>query len=180
MRNGPYMRAVAGAAFPGVITSSLDIYLNVASPALFTWDTMAFHTDGSYLMEFYMLGGSDGHGGIAIAANDNNSVANPALDTNRFTVTTSGWYTFQNELFNNGGLLADRATLLKNGVVQDAWLLQSGQNITQVGGKTIGWFAGLDRPVAIDNASVATPEPGTFMLLLGLAPVLYAARKRFV
>jgi hypothetical protein len=147
------------------------------------WDNPIFDSNGvTWLKDFLMMGGADGPNRIAIFSENQRPSTDPVSASDKYDLTTSGWYTFQQNFFDDGGLLADRTTLLQNGTVLKSWLLSTTLNTTQLGGKATGWFAGLDRTVAIDNAylTTATPEPGTFLLLLGLAPVLCAARKRLL
>ena len=93
--------------------------------------------------------------------------ANP--DRDPFTITQSGWYTFQHHFRNNGGVLAVDMTVSKLGssTLSHTWTLSDlsdtiGDGGT-VGGNRYGYLATNDMPLALDNITrsgiVVAPTP---------------------
>ena len=86
-----------------------------------------------------------------------------------FTITQSGWYTFQHHFRNNGGVLAVDMTVSKLGssTLSHTWTLSDlsdtiGDGGT-VGGNRYGYLATNDMPLALDNITrsgiVVAPTP---------------------
>lgn len=95
--------------------ASVDVYLNLADPAVvantYGWDlsTAANRQNGNHLRDFIFHAASDASGNILIAADNNSGFAkrNDLAGLNHYTVTSSGWYTFEWVFRDNGsGVLA--------------------------------------------------------------------------
>jgi hypothetical protein len=159
--------------FPaGGYTTAVDIYLDTASGAAndtrFDWDVASSNTatPPQHRRDFVFNGGyyndSDATGSgpryvISASTNAGRSGAfpkNPGGDP--FTITTTGWYTFQHTFRDNGGVLAvDLSILDASGAVLHTWTLSDPSDVigTTVGGNRYGWIATNEFPfLAIDNS----------------------------
>jgi len=188
-------------SFPaGGYTTSLDIYLNMNSGAAndtrFDFTSAISKPDGSFLRDFVFNAGfyndtdSTGSGPRFVISAGNNALRsnsdpkNPGHDP--FTVTSTGWYTFQQHFYDNAGILAVDMNLLNSaGALLNSWTLSNPTDViaTTVGGNRYGWLATNEFSyLAIDNATLdkaTVPAPGTLSLIaLGLAGVGFARRKR--
>ena len=107
---------------------------------------------------------------------------NPARDP--IAIGSSGWYTFEHEFYNNGGVLAVDMTIYDaSDAIVHSWTLSDGTDlINLIGGNRYGWFSYNQFSVlAFDNASLEVPEPGTLALFsLGLAGIGLVRRRRAV
>lgn len=184
-------------------TTSIDIYLNIAGGAAndtrFDFTSSIYKADNSFLRDFIFNAGFYNSG----------DVTNPGAGTNRFIVSASnnapgwpanpdrdpivisqtGWYTFQEQFFDNGGVLGVNLSILDSSEsLLGTWLLSDPTDlIGTVGGSGYGWFAtnGFGT-LNIDNASLttdvaATPLPATlpmFVSGLGLVGLLRWRRTR--
>ena len=145
-------------------TTSVDIYLDTANSPLGSdiradWSsaisgTAVFPT--VHRRDFIFSFGTNGAGGFVMSASNNSPgwPANPARDP--YTITTTGWYTFQHTFYDAGsGVLAvDMSVLDSSGTVLTTWTLSDPSDIigSTVGGNRDWWlvtngFADL----AIDN-----------------------------
>jgi hypothetical protein len=81
--------------------------------------------------------------------------ANPARDP--FTVSTTGWYTFQHTFRNDAGVLVVDMTVRQlGGPVLHTWILSDPTDLidTNVGGNRYGWLAHTDfATLALDNVT---------------------------
>ena len=79
---------------------------------LFDWSSATSNATDSYGRDFVFNVGTDGNGGFVVSAS-NNAGVNPANPDRRpYTITTSGWYTFQHHFYNSGnGVLAADLTV---------------------------------------------------------------------
>jgi len=98
-------------------------------------------------------------------------------------ISTSGWYTFQDNFFDNAGALSVLMSILdSDGNLVYSWLL-GGDPISGVGGNRYGWFVNNEFTfLAIDNASLTTtPLPATLPMFasgLGVLGLLRWRKKR--
>jgi hypothetical protein len=166
-------------AFPsGGYTTSLDFYLDVdaglANDTRFDWSSAINTPAGAHQRDFVFNAGfyndSDVTGSgprFVISASNNAGRANafpknPARDP--FTITETGWYTFQHSFYSDGGVLAvDLSILDADGNVLHTWTLSDPTDVigTTVGGHRYGWIVFHELPfLAIDNTSlVSISEP---------------------
>jgi PEP-CTERM motif len=189
--------------FPGAFepyTTSLDIYLDVnagfANDTRFDFVSAINKPDGTHLRDFAFNGGfynsSDATGPGAgtnrfVIATGNNSTRSGAYPKDPghdpIAISTSGWYTFQEDFFDNAGALGVTMNILDSGGgFVYSWLL-GGDPISGVGGNRYGWFPQNEFPfLAIDNASLTTtPLPATLPMFasgLGVLGLLRWRRKR--
>ena len=160
--------------FPaGGYTTSVDVYLNVgagnANDTRFDWSSAISTPTGTHLRDFIFNAGfyndidTTGSGArFVISASNNSSPAsaypkNPGRDP--FTITTTGWYTFEHHFKNAGlGVLAvDMSISTLNGAPLKIWTLSNPTDIigSTVGGHRYGWFDFQQFPIlAIDNVSL--------------------------
>ncbi len=155
-------------------TTSVDVYLNTAGGAAndtrFDWDSAISDTSGGFRRDFLFNGGfyndsdSTGSGPRFVFTASNNAgrgssfPKNPGRDP--FSITTTGWYTFQHHFYDNGtGVLAvDLSILDAAGNVLHTWTLSDPTDIigTTVGGDQYGWFASQEFPfLAFDNSRLS-------------------------
>lgn len=185
--------------------TSIDIYLDVSAPwandTRFDFTSAINNAGGTHLRDFaFNVGfyadtdlGSPGGGAdrFVVSASNNTGRANaypknPAR--NPIAIDTTGWYTFQNRFYDNGGVLAvDLSIRDSSNNLINLWTLSNGADlIGGVGGNRYGWLPSMEftSGLAIDNATLITrdaapvPEPGTLVLLgLGLAGGVVARRR---
>lgn len=162
------------AAFPaGGYTTSIDVYLNVegdyANDTRFDWSSAINQPNGDHRRDFVFNVGfytdSDSTGSVprfVITASNNATRSgaypkNPGRDP--FTITASGWYTFEHHFYNIGlGVLAaDLSITTLSGMPLHTWTLSDPSDIigTTVGGHRYGWLVIQEFPfLAIDNVSL--------------------------
>lgn len=188
----------AGNAFQAYSTS-LDIFLDTnqqGDDVRFDWSSSINHTDGSFLRDFVFNAGlyanADGNGnaGFIISAG-NNATRGSSYPSNPghgpIAILDSGWYSFEQDFYNDSGVLAvDLLIKDAGGSLVNSWTLSNpGDLIGTVGGNRYGWFANNEfNFLAIDNAQLTlttakVPEPATIGLLgLGLAGIGFARRRK--
>lgn len=199
-RWGAYDTSTGG--FPGAFqpyTTSLDIYLNVglgaANDTRFDFTNAINKPDGNHLRDFAFNGGfynsldliGPGAGTDRFVISAGNTTGRPnsfPKNTGAVAIGTSGWYSFQESFFNNGGVLGVTLSILDStNALVASWLL-GGDPIAGVGGNRYGWFANNEfNFLAIDNASLATtsatPLPAALPLFAGgLGLMGWLARRR--
>jgi hypothetical protein len=148
--------------FPqGGYTTSIDIYLDIdMSPVgqdlRFDWTSAISHPSGAHRRDFIFSIGTNGTGGYVMSVS-NNAPGWPA-DPGRspYTITTTGWYTFEHHFKDNGsGVLAvDMSVLNSNGTVLKTWTLSDPTDVigTTVGGNRYGGAVNNQIPsLPIDN-----------------------------
>jgi uncharacterized repeat protein (TIGR01451 family) len=149
--------------FPaGGYTTSADIYLDTSASPLgadlrFDWDSAISSSSGSFLRDFVFNVATDGLGGFVVAGSNNagRSGANPLVDPSRYTISTSGWYTFQHRFYNNNGVLTVEMTVRVAGsaTALSSWTRSDPTDLigTNVGGNRYGWLVSNELPLALDN-----------------------------
>jgi len=158
--------------FPaGGYTTSVDVYLNVgagnANDTRFDWSSAinnpagTHHRDFVFNAGFYNDSDATGSGPRFVINASNNATRSGAFPKNSgsFSITTTGWYTFEHHFYNAGlGVLAVDLTITTlNGTPLHTWTLSDPSDIigSTVGGHRYGWFVIQEFPVlAIDNASL--------------------------
>jgi hypothetical protein len=159
--------------FPaGGYTTSADIYLDtaVSTPGAnlrFDWSSAISNSSGGHLRDFIFNVGTDGTGGFVMSASNNAPgwPANP--DRNPYTITESGWYTFQHHFRNIGGVLAVDMTVsaLSSPTPLHTWTLSDPSDAIgdggTVGGNRYGWLVDNDMPLALDNITRSGIVPPT-------------------
>ncbi len=168
-------------------TTSIDIYLNVDGG--FTNDTRfdftsaindstgAFHRDFIFNAGFYNdATGPGASSNRFVISTGNNSqpgsayAKDPGHDP--IAISTTGWYTFQWDFTNDGGVLAVVMSILDSGdSIVHQWTLSDATDlIGGIGGNRYGWFDyNQFEFLAIDNATLTTnpsevPLPATLPL----------------
>jgi hypothetical protein len=148
--------------FPkGGYTTSIDIYLDtedspVGKDIRFDWSSAINNIDGEHRRDFIFNVGTDGQGGFVTSASNNapGGPANP--DRGPYTITTSGWCTFEHRFHNNGnGVLAVKMRVLDaEENILHAWTLKDPEhNVgSTVGGNRYGWLVvNQFSALALDN-----------------------------
>ena len=186
-RWGGYNSSTGGS--PGAFqpyTTSLDIYLNVGAGAAndtrFDYTNAINDPAGNFLRDFvFNVGFYDSADNTGPGAGTNRfiiSASNNAFRANSYpknpgrnpiSIGTTGWYTFEESFFDNGGTLGVTLSILDSAHASVASWLLGGDLIAGVGGNRYGWFASNEfNFLAIDNASLTapstTPLPATLPL----------------
>ena len=182
--------AVFGTGF----RSAQDIYINLSDPAVvantYGWDlsTAASNQSNGHLRDFIFHAASNASGEVLIGSsnNTNGTRRNDLASINHYTITSSGWYTFEWVFRNNGsGVLAvdlnlrnSSGTLLWTNTLSNPTDLIA----TNVGGNRYMWFTFLEvNKLAIDNstlernATVACAAPSGSAFNLGTTSVTCTA-----
>ena len=200
----------AGNAVPTVFkeyTTSIDIYLDVeggwANRTRFDFDSAINNSTGSFQRDYIFnaafhndaTGPGAGTNRFVISVGNNSQAGSAyAKDPNHdpIAISTSGWYTFQNHFYDNGGFLAVDMSILdsSNNLVND-WSStdnpgvsypRAGEAISTVGGNRYGWFDVNEFSfLAIDNAKLTVegnspvPEPMSLVVWSALATTIGGA-----
>ncbi len=148
---GPFMRYGGySSVWPtGGYTTSVDIYLDTAASPIsadlrFDWSSAISDPGGYHRRDFVFSVGTNGTGGWVMSASNNAPgwPANPARDP--YTITTTGWYTFEHRFYDAGsGVLAvDMSVIDSGGTVLKTWTLSDPTDIigVTVGGNRYGWL----------------------------------------
>lgn len=203
-RWGGYNTSTSGAL--GVFqpyTTSLEIYLNVgggaANDTRFDFTNAINNSAGTFLRDFafnvgfYDSSDSSGPGAgtnrFIVSASNNTGRSNSYpknIDKSPISIGTTGWYSFQESFFDNGGALGVTLSVLDSADATVASWMLGGDPIGNVGGNRYGWFPNNEFSfLAIDNASLTapstTPLPAAFPLFaagLGGIGLLGWLRKR--
>jgi hypothetical protein len=153
--------------FPtGGYTTSADIYLDtsLSTPGTdlrFDWDSAISNTSGTFRRDFVFNVGTNGSGGFVMSASNNagRSGADPANPgRSPYTISTSGWYTFQHHFYDAGGdVLAVDLSVRNLGAATplQTWTLTDPTDVigTTVGGNQYGWLVNNELPLALDNVT---------------------------
>jgi hypothetical protein len=161
--------------FPaGGYTTSVDVYLDMGASnpndTRFDWSSAINQADGTFRRDFVFNAGFyndtdvTGTGPRFVISASNNATRSGAFPKNPgrdpFTITTTGWYTFQHHFRNAGlGVLAvDLSVTTLDGAPLHTWVpLSDPTDIigTTVGGHRYGWIVIQEFPVfAIDDVSL--------------------------
>jgi hypothetical protein len=183
--------------------TSLDIYLDVgggwSNGTRFDWDSAISNAAGGFARDFIFNGGffndtdsspGSGTSRFIISAGNNSQpgsayAKDPGHDP--FAIFATGWYTFEQHFYNNGGVLAVDMTIsdAATNALLHSWTLSNSLDIiSTIGGNRYGWFDFNEFSLlAIDNAELtvtdsSVPEPATLGLFgLGLAGLMMRRRK---
>jgi len=160
------------ATFPaGGYTTSIDVYLNVgagdANDTRFDWSSAISTPANTHRRDFVFNAGyyndtdTTGTGPRFVINAGNNATRSGAFPKNSgsFSITTTGWYTFEHHFRNAGlGVLAvDLSISTLGGAPLHSWTLSDPTDIigSTVGGHRYGWLVIQEFPVlAIDNVSL--------------------------
>lgn len=172
--------------------TAIDIYLNVeggwANDTRFDFDSAINNSMGTFLRDFIFNAGfyndatgpGAGTNRFVISASTNSQpgsayAKNPARDP--IAITTTGWYTFEEHFYDNGGVLSvDMSIYDSSHALVKTWTLNTADSIGDVGGNRYGWFDYNEfTALAFDNAELRTaspvvPEP-TSLALAGFAGI---------
>jgi hypothetical protein len=153
--------------FPtGGYTTSADIYLDTSlsttgADLRFDWDSAISNASGGFGRDFVFNVGTNGSGGFVMSASNNagRSGADPANPgRSPYTISTSGWYTFQHHFYDDGtGVLAVDLSVRNVGAATplQTWTLSDPTDVidTTVGGNRYGWLVNNELPLALDNVT---------------------------
>jgi hypothetical protein len=160
------------ATFPaGGYTTSVDVYLNLEAGDLndtrFDWSSAISTPANTHRRDFVFNAGfyndvdATGSGPRFVINAGNNATRSGAFPKNAgsFSITTTGWYTFEHHFRNAGlGVLAvDMSISTLGGAPLHSWVLSNPTDIigSTVGGHRYGWVVIQEFPVlAIDNVSL--------------------------
>ena len=160
--------------FPaGGYTTSVDVYLDVAAVSTndtrFDWDSAINDAAGNFRRDFIFNAGfyndtdTTGSGPRFVISASNNSSPGSAFPKNPgrdpFTITETGWYTFEHHFYNRGQsvLAVDLRITTLDGAPLNTWTLSDPTDLigSTVGGHRYGWFDYQQFPIlAIDNVSL--------------------------
>ena len=182
-------------------TTALDIYLNVdggwANDTRFDFTSAINNSAGTHLRDFafnagfYNDGTGPGTGNRFVVSASNNAGTgdsypkNPGRDP--FAISTSGWYTFEHQFYDNAGILnVDLNIYDASDNLLNTWTLSDPSDvIAAIGGNRYGWFVQQEfSKFAIDNAAMndsnPVPEPVSLALwvLMGAAAGCWHWRRR--
>ena len=146
--------------FPaGGFVVSIDMYLDTAlagpTSNRLDWSAAINNNLGSHRRDFVFSIGGDGLGGWIMSASNNAPgwPGNPGRDP--YTITTSGWYTFQHVFRDNAGVLAvDMNVLDSGGTLLKSWTLTDPTDLipSVVGGNRYVWLVTNDfADLPLDN-----------------------------
>jgi Cohesin domain len=156
-------------SFNGGFQSSLDVYIDLSLPTVagntYGWDlsTAVSNQAGAHRRDFIFHAAADASDAVAtvlIAASNNSGFAvRQDLDTlNHYEITSSGWYTFEWNFLNVGGVLAVHM-ILRDAAGTFLWQeIRSDPSdliATVVGGNRYMWFTFIESDsLHIDNTSL--------------------------
>jgi hypothetical protein len=138
-------------------TTSIDVYVDVASVGQFEWSSAIGDTSGAHRRDFIFHVGRAADGPFQ-ASVSNNSQRNAADGFGPVTITQSGWYTFRHAFKNDGGTLSVDMSVTKKGasIPVGVWNLSDPTDEigVTVGGNRYGWLVtnSFDA-LALDNVS---------------------------
>lgn len=158
--------------FAGGFRASVSVYIDLTDPAViadtYGWDlsTAANNQSGSHRRDFIFHTASNALGQVLVGGSNNSNFTrrNDLGSINHYTITSSGWYTFEWVFRDNAGVLAVDLNLRDaNGV----WLWTETRSdasdliATIVGGNRYMWFTfiAVDE-LAIDDTSLVYGKPG--------------------
>jgi len=194
--NNPSLGAVSpytqfggySSSFNGGYTASLDVYLDAtwADGQGFDYSVASNNQSGNHLRDFMFHVGVV-NGDLLVNASNNTDRAFNSFKLlnenggNNYTVASSGWYTFEQVFYEDGGNLAVDLNLYDS---SDSLLYSVTRSTTDdiatiVGGNRYGYFTYNNiEGLAIDNTSLqAIPEPAS-LGLLAAGGLMLAKRRR--
>jgi hypothetical protein len=159
------------ATFPaGGYTTSVDVYLNVgagnANDTRFDWSSAigmpnsTFRRDFVFNAGFYNDTDGTGSGPRFVINGSNNATRSGAFPKNAgsFSITTTGWYTFEHHFSSVSGVLVVELQISTlSGTPLHSWTLSNPTDVigSTVGGHRYGWLVIQEFPVlAIDNVNL--------------------------
>ncbi|MCE7926486.1 MAG: HYR domain-containing protein, partial [Haliscomenobacteraceae bacterium CHB4] len=173
--------------------ASQDIYINLSDPAViantYGWDlsTAVSNQSNGHRRDFIFHSASNASGEVLIGASNNTNFTrrNDLGSINHYTITSSGWYTFEWVFRDNGGVLAVDLNLRDAGgalLWTETRSDASDLIATIVGGNRYMWFTFLEVDnLAIDNsllernATVACALPSGSAFPVGINTVTCTA-----
>jgi hypothetical protein len=148
--------------FPvGGYKTSIDVYLDMSQATgtndlRFDWSSAVNTPSGDHRRDFIFSVGTSTAGAFVMSASNNAPGFPGNPDRDPFTVSTSGWYTFQHTFRDNGaGVLAvDMTVRHLGGSPLHTWTLSDPSDVIggTVGGNRYGWLVYTDFPtLSLDN-----------------------------
>jgi T1SS-143 domain-containing protein len=171
---GPFTRFGGDdSSFDGGFKASVDIYLDpakLASGEGFDYSVAVNDQAGNHLRDFIFHVTKDTSTGLMLVGASNNTGFDPIEnleDGQHGTITSGGWYTFE-EVFHaavGGTLAVDMVVRNAAGVIVFTQTLNNPADLlsTMVGGHRYGWFTNIDVAggIAIDNVSLTQHDDAT-------------------
>jgi hypothetical protein len=171
---GPFTRFGGyESTFPnGGYTTSIDVYLNVegtyTNDTRFDWTSAINDSTGGHRRDFVFNVGfyddtaAPGSGPRFVISASNNAGRGSSFPKNPgrepFSITETGWYTFEHNFTDNGGVLSVVLRIRKNGELKTWTLSDPNDLISGIGGHRYGWFATEEfSTLAIDNVRLSSP-----------------------
>ncbi len=144
-------------------------------------------TDGNHLRDFIFHTTKDTSTGDLLVGGSNNSNFAPRENLengNSYTVSNSGWYTYQHRFYDDSGLLSVDLNLLDSG--GSVLFTETRSNAADlipsvVGGNRYAWFTHISVAggINVDNQQLSiVPEPGSMLAFAGLGLSLGFGRRR--
>lgn len=182
----PYTRLGGySSTFGSGFTASLDIYLDTAwtEGQGFDYSVALNNNSGDHLRDYMFHVGVTDLGLLVNGSNNTDRNFNDFKLENEnggdfYTISASGWYTFQQDFYDDGGTVSVDLSLLDSSGTELWSVTRTSTDATATsGGNRYGWFTynNIDE-LAIDNTSVV-PEPGS-IALLGLGGLALIRRRR--
>jgi hypothetical protein len=166
-------------SFGSGFVASQDVYINLADPAVaantygFDLDTAASTNTGGFLRDFIFHAASNASGEVLIGGSNNTNFTrrNDLATINHYTITATGWYTFEWNFRDNGGFLSCDLNLRDaSGTLLWTEVRNTTDAIAGVGGNRYMWFTFLEvATLHIDNTSLRRPLPVACVLPSGSA-----------
>lgn len=168
--------------FGSGFTTSLDIYLDLDAWDIgqgFDYSSAVSDQAGDHRRDFIFHAGKTANDGFVINSSNNTDFTYNEFkliaDNSFFTVSTSGWYTFEQNFYDLNGFLAVDFNLYDNNqslLFTETRTSNADDIATSIGGNRYGWFTYTDNNLTIDNATLIRadiaadiPEPSTLALL---------------
>ncbi len=179
--------------WPGGLTASLDVYLDTTWSAGegFDYSVAINGSDGEHLRDFIFHVTMDTSTGSLLIGGSNNTNFDPKQNLENgdyYTVTASGWYTFEHVFreADDGSLAVDLNLRSASGSL--LYFTTTRNNpadliASVVGGNRYAWLTNIDiaEGLAIDNQSLqvsAVPEPATTAAIGGVLCLGFAFLRR--
>jgi hypothetical protein len=174
--------------FGGGFTASLDVYLDTTwtTGDGFDYTVAMSRQDGTHLRDYMFHVGVTDQGLLVNASNNSDYNYNEYKLENEnsagfYTVAASGWYTLQQDFYDDGGNVSVDMILLDSAGTElwNVTRTSSDDVATTAGGNRYGWFTYNNiEGLAVDNTSMI-PEPASAGLIVLMSGGIYFVRRFF-